>query len=291
MKYIECLFIREDLRHPEPSPLIGVEYLDPRSAIDRVARRLSQGINHFLLFSVPRGKSIEAGTDPESGTARVLRGLKQAHGDGVTLFADVGLSPYRDDGHSVVLDAKGIDLEQSYADAARLAVAFGQAGTDYVAPCLSLPDQVAKLRTALDAAGLHTGIMSYSAKFSSALYGPYRIAIGSRLGDARKSYQTDFLDPDRALEQARRDEAQGASILMVKPGSLYLDILLRVTQATRLPVAVFQVSGEHMMIKRAAESGVLSEADIFDEIHGAFSRCGASYVIGYAAEHFLRWAR
>jgi porphobilinogen synthase len=291
MQYIECLFINDNIERTGPSPLADVCQFEPLGVMDHVAKRVEQGIHHFLLFGVPRVKSIASGVEPASGVARVLRRLKDRHGTSVSLFADVGLSPYREDGHSVVMSEGGVDLGQSYSDAAKLAVAFAKSGADYVAPCLSLPDQIAEIRLALEDAGQSTKIMGYSAKFSSALYGPYRSAISSSLGDHLKSYQTDAQDPQYALEQVKRDEEQGASIVMVKPGSFYLDVLVQAKQVTSLPVAVFHVSGEYMMIKRAAELDGMNEADAFDEIHRAFHRCGADYVIGYAPDHFRRWAR
>lgn len=160
-----------------------------------------------------------------------------------------------------------------------------------MAPCLSLPEQVGVLRHALDAGGCAaTRIHAYSAKFSSALYGPYRQAIQSPLqGQDKKPYQTDYANPDEALAQICADEAQGAAIVMVEPAMLYLDIVERARNSTRLPLSVYHVSGEYSMLVAAARAGAVDEAAAFDEMHTGFARCRVDYVIGYAPDHFLRW--
>lgn len=289
MQYIECLFIKEELGGIESSPLMDVSYFGHDQAMEYVAAQMDIGVRHFFLFGIPVIKTLESGANPQSDLTRLIRNLKSRYGETITLVSDVGLSPYQENGHSVVFSGQEIDLHQSYEAAGKLAVNFTRAGADYVAPCLSLPDQVRQIRQALNSENLDAKIMPYSAKFSSALYGPYRKAVNSALGKTRKSYQTDFRNVPDAFKQAADDVEHGASVVIVKPGSYYLDVLLQINEANNVPVAVFQVSGEYMMIKRAAEFDGMNEDDLFDEIHSAFSRCGATYVIGYAASHFQRW--
>ncbi len=289
MDYIACVFLKEGIADKEPSPLAAVDYHTLESGLEYVTTYLGKGIRDFLVFGSTDNKSIDFAC--ERGLIRnFIEAAKKKFRQDVTLHADVGLSPYASDGHSTVIENGAVNYEKSYTQAAKLALAFAAAGADYVAPCLSLHEQVRVLRSALDGAG-HTGtrVHAYSSKFSSALYGPYRSTIQSPLKAQRKAYQSDYSDPSEALEQIAADESQGASIVMVKPAMIYLDIVFRARQMTTLPLSVYHVSGEYTMIKQAAKTGMLDENDCFDEIHSGFQRCGADYVIGYAPDHFLRW--
>lgn len=289
MKYITCLFLKEGIQSKQPSPMEGVDYHTMESGLEFIDHYLKQGLNEFLVFGSTDNKSIEFAC--ESGLIkRFIHEAKTKYGSDIVIHADVGLSPYSVDGHSTVIENGGINLEKSYQLASKLAVTFAEAGADFVAPCLSLQDQVAQIKLALDAAGLKTGIHAYSSKFSSSLYGPYRQTIQSPLrGENKKSYQTDYSNPEEALQQIVIDESQGAKIVMVKPAMVYLDIVYRARQMTKLPLSVYHVSGEYSMIKNAVKSGILNENEAFDEIHAGFKRCGVDYVIGYAPDHFLRW--
>jgi porphobilinogen synthase len=289
MRYIACVFLKEGISNPQPSPLQAVDYQTLHSGLSHVGGLIDRGIADFLVFGSTDNKSVDFAC--EQGLIRnFIAAAKAEFGDRIVIHADVGLSPYAKDGHSTVITDGAVDYAKSYELATRLALAFAEAGADYVAPCLSLHEQVKVLRDALDRNGRETTrVHAYSSKFSSALYGPYRNTIQSPLKGERKSYQSDYSDPSEALEQIAADEAQGASIVMVKPGMIYLDILYRARQMTSLPLSVYHVSGEYTMIKQACATGMLNENDCFDEIHAGFQRCGADYVIGYAPEHFLRW--
>ena len=181
----------------------------------------------------------------------------------------------------------GIDREASYQAAIDLALRFAKAGADYVAPCLSLPEQTARLVQALRLEGLESGLIPYSTKFSSSLYGPYRDTVQSSLGLKRKDYQFDFSDAEQALQQMDSDLEQGAEITIVKPALPYLDVLQDACRRSVKSVAVYHVSGEYAMAIHASQAGLLNLSDYFEEIHTAFRRCGARYVIGYAADYFL----
>lgn len=292
MKYISCIFLKEGVTEKEKSPMEGVDYHTLSSGLDYVEEFIQKGVTDFLVFGSTQNKSVDYACT-QGLIKEFIKSAKDKYGDKITIFADVGLSPYSKDGHSTVMVDGKIDFEQSYELASKLSIAFAEAGADYIAPCLSLHDQVKVLRAALDQKGFQkTKIMAYSAKFSSALYGPYRATIQSPLkGKDKKSYQTDYSNDAEALNQIKIDEEQKADIVMVKPAMLYLDIVFRARQMTKLPLSVYHVSGEYSMIKEACKTGLLDENETFDEVHSAFKRCGVDFVIGYAPEHFLRWTK
>lgn len=291
MDYVECLFVDATVSETDgrvTGPMPGVGHFTPRAAVRRVESLARRGVTRFLVFGVPSAKGLDEAISADAPVPRFLRAARAALGETVALIADVGLSPYSLDGHSVVIGADGQpDVEASYVAAGRLAVAFADAGADTVAPCLSLPHQVSSIAGTLRDAGLANPVMPYSAKFSSAFYGPYRQAVRSGLGAARKAYQTDYDDAASALAQVERDESQGACALIVKPSMLYLDVLAQVCRSTGVPVAAYHVSGEYLALMLASEAGGMDRQDLFDEYHSAVERCGADLVIGYAAETFL----
>ncbi|MEK7184903.1 MAG: hypothetical protein AAB683_02100 [Patescibacteria group bacterium] len=292
MKYIACIFLKEGITEKQSSPMVGVDYHTLSSGLDYVENYLKKGIKDFLVFGSTDNKSIDFAS--EDGLIKhFIRSAKDKFKDEVIMHADVGLSPYSKDGHSTVIENGEINYEKSYALVSKLAVAFAEAGADYIAPCLSLHEQVEVLRNVLDQAGYQkTKIHAYSSKFSSALYGPYRETIQSPLkAQDKKAYQVDYANPEEALSQIKVDESQSADIVMVKPAMIYLDIVYRARQLTKLPLSVYHVSGEYTMIKEACKTGMLNENETFDEVHSAFNRCGVNYVIGYAPDHFIRWSK
>lgn len=290
MKYISCIFLKEGISEKQPSPMKDVDYHTVSSGLDFIKTYLEKGITDFLVFGSTENKSIDFACK-EGIIKNFIKSAKEKFGERVIIHADVGLSPYSSNGHSTVIENEIINYEKSYNLASRLAIAFAKAGADYIAPCLSLHDQVKVLRTALNNAGYtKTKIHAYSSKFSSAMYGPYRKTIQSPLkAQDKKTYQTDYSNPAEALNQIKVDESQGAAIVMVKPAMIYLDIVYRARQLTQLPLSVYHVSGEYAMIKEACKTGMLDENESFDEIHAGFNRCGVDYVIGYAPAHFIRW--
>ena len=290
MKYIACVFLKEGIEDKTPSPMVGVDYHTLNSGLNYVETYLKEGIKDFLVFGSTDNKSIDFAYT-QGLIKDFIKTAKDKFKSNIVIHADVRLSPYSTDGHSTVIENGKINYEKSYELASKLALAFAEAGADYVAPCLSLHEQVKVLRSALDNAGhTDTKIHAYSSKFSSALYGPYRQTIQSPLrAQDKKAYQTDYSNPEEALHQIELDEAQGAAIVMVKPAMIYLDIVYRARSLTKLPLSVYHVSGEYSMIKEACKTGMLNENETFDEIHSGFKRCGVDYVIGYAPDHFLRW--
>lgn len=291
MKYIACIFLKEGINERQDSPMVDVYYHTLESGLEFIKTYLDQGITDFLVFGSTDNKSVEFAC-ADGLIKNFIKTAKEQFGTSIVIHADVGLSPYSADGHSLIIKDENVDYEKSYELAGKLAVAFASVGADYVAPCLSLHNQVKEIKTSLDSVGLDkVKIHAYSAKFSSSLYGPYRETIQSPLkGEDKKPYQTDYSNAEEGLNQIGVDIEQGASIVMVKPSVHYLDIVYRARQNTKMPLSVYHVSAEYSMVKVAGKAGIVDEDEAFDEIHSAFKRCGVDYVIGYAPDHFLRWS-
>jgi porphobilinogen synthase len=228
---------------------------------------------------------------------RAVRAIKAAC-PGLCVITDVALDPYNSDGHDglVVRDERG-DLvvlnDETIEVLCKQAVCHASAGADMVAPSDMMDGRVAAIRRSLDAAGFaEVAIMSYTAKYASAFYGPFRGALDSapKEGD-KKTYQMDPANLIEAVREARLDESEGADILMVKPAGLYLDVIAKVRDATVLPVAAYQVSGEYLMLKSAAATGWLDERAIVMESLLAIKRAGASMILTYFAKQAACWLR
>ncbi len=217
---------------------------------------------------------------------RAIRALKATH-PSLTVITDVALDPYNSDGHDgLVADDGRILNDETVEVLCRQAVCHARAGADIVAPSDMMDGRVAALRLALDEAGFNqVSIMSYTAKYASAYYGPFRGALDSapKAGD-KKTYQMDPANVREALREAALDEAEGADILMVKPAGPYLDIIARIREATTLPIAAYQVSGEYLMIKAAAASGWLDEEKVMMESLLGIRRAGADMILTYFAK-------
>jgi porphobilinogen synthase len=205
------------------------------------------------------------------------------------VIPDICFCEYTDHGHCGVIEHGHVANDITIENLARQAVVAVEAGADMVAPSAMMDGQVAAIRHALDAAG-HTDapIMAYSTKFASAFYGPFRVAAGCELKGDRKTYQMDPMNAREALRESLQDEAEGADMLMVKPGLAYLDVLARLRERTLLPIAVYQVSGEYAMIKFAAAAGALNEQVVVRETLGAFKRAGADLILSYFARDVIR---
>jgi porphobilinogen synthase len=219
----------------------------------------------------------------------MVKRTKEAAPELITI-ADVCFCEYTDHGHCGVLTPDGtVDNDKTLVNLAKQAVAAAKAGADIIAPSAMMDGQIKAIREGLDGEGFEmTPIMSYSTKFASAFYGPFRAAAGCELKGDRKAYQMDPMNGREALRESAQDEAEGADILMVKPGLAYLDVLARLRERTQLPIAVYQVSGEYAMIKFAAQAGALDEKRIVRETLGAFKRAGADLILTYFARDMAR---
>jgi porphobilinogen synthase len=246
-----------------------------------------------LLFGIP-GEKDEEGSgawDDEGVIQLATRAIKDAHPD-LLVIADLCLCEYTSHGHCGLLRADGsVDNDASVELLARTAVSQARAGADVIAPSDMMDGRVGAIRTALDDEGLSdTPIMAYSAKFASAFYGPFREAAGSTpaFGD-RRGYQMDPANGDEALREVRLDVEEGADVVMVKPALPYLDVIRRVKDATGMPVAAYNVSGEYAMVKAAAAAGHIDERAVVLETLTSIRRAGADIVITYHAKDAARW--
>ncbi len=266
-----------------------------RRSLDRllpVAEQcLAAGIPAMALFPViePSRKTEDgrAALDPEGLVPNVVRALKSRFPE-LGVMTDVALDPYTSHGQDGLLDATGYIVNDTTVEVlTKQALVQAEAGVDIVAPSDMMDGRIGAIRTALEAAGhVHTRIMAYSAKYASAFYGPFRDAVGSaaNLGKSNKKvYQMDPGNTDEALREVALDLAEGADMVMVKPGMPYLDIVRRVKEEFRVPTFAYQVSGEYAMLKAAAANGWLDHDAVMLESLLAFKRAGADGVLSYFA--------
>jgi porphobilinogen synthase len=247
------------------------------------------GISALALFpNTPdhlRNADATEAYNPDNLMCRALRAIKDKVPE-IGLIADVALDEYSSDGQDGLVRDGEILNDETIAVMVRSALVQAEAGADIIAPSDMMDGRVAAIRQELDAAGFEqTAIMSYSAKFASAYYGPFREAVGSgkRLLGDKKTYQLDFANTDEALREVAQDLEEGADMVMVKPGMPYLDIVRRVRDSFNVPVFVYQVSGEYTMISLAAETGVIDRKAAMLESLWAFKRAGAKGVLTYFA--------
>jgi porphobilinogen synthase len=273
----------------------GIDRLSISHAVEEAGAVAELGIPAVLLFGIPTHKD-EVGTgayDDEGVVQLATRAIKDAHPD-LLVITDVCLCEYTSHGHCGVLTPDGqVDNDPSVDLLARTAISHVAAGADIVAPSDMMDGRVGALRTQLDAEGhSDTPIIAYSAKFASAFYGPFREAAESTpaFGD-RRSYQMDPANGDEAVREALLDVEEGADVVMVKPALPYLDVIRRVKDATGLPVAAYNVSGEYSMIKAAAGKGYLDERATVLETLTGIRRAGADIVITYHAKDAAQWLR
>jgi porphobilinogen synthase len=229
--------------------------------------------------------------NPEGLNQKAIKAIKNAVPE-MMVMTDIALDPYNSDGHDGLVDtATGeIKNDETLEVLAKMALVQAQAGSDILGPSDMMDGRVEVIRKTLDENGFHNVlIMSYSAKYASSFYGPFRDALDSapKSGD-KKSYQMDFRNSQEALKEMEMDTAEGADILMVKPGLSYLDIVHRFKQNSKLPVAVYNVSGEYAMVKAAQEKGWLDGESIMIEMLTAFKRAGADIILTYFAEEMAK---
>jgi porphobilinogen synthase len=284
------LFVREGIDEPQPiASLPGVVQHTRESLRKEVAELAALGVPAVILFGVPLHKDAE-GSEAwnQDGIVQVaLRDLRHEVGDQLVLMADCCLDEYTDHGHCGVLTASGVvDNDATIERYARAALAQAAAGAHVVAPSGMMDGQVGAIRQALDGDG-HTdvAVLAYSAKYASALYGPFRDAVDVHIvgGGDRKGYQQDWRNAREALTEVDADVAQGADMVMVKPALAYLDVIAAVRAQVQVPVAAYHVSGEYSMIKAAAANGWIDGAAVALEHLTAIKRAGADVILTYLA--------
>ncbi len=279
---------------PEPiASMPGIERLGISEAVAEARTAAALGVAGVMLFGVPAEKDEHGSSawDPEGAVQLAAGAIKEAVPD-LLVATDVCLCEYTTHGHcGVVREDGSVDNDATLELLARTAVSHARAGADIVAPSDMMDGRVGAIREELDSEGFaDTPILAYSAKFASAFYGPFREAAGSTpaFGD-RRSYQMDPANGREAVREAILDVEEGADMIMVKPALAYGDLISAVKQATGLPVAAYNVSGEYAMVKAAASAGHLDERATVLEILMSLRRAGADTIITYHAKDAARW--
>lgn len=269
----------------------GVSHFSVDTLIKDVEKSLKIGINKVLLFGVGEEKTDDASSsyDKHSVVANAVRELKKEFSDELYVVTDVCTCAYTTHGHCGIIQHGYVQNDQTVDVLARMALAHAEAGADMVSPSDMMDGRILGIREKLDKNNLeNTAIMSYSIKFASAYYGPFREAADSAPGKGdRKAYQMDFRNPREAMRESQLDEQEGADILMVKPALAYLDVIKGLRESTNLPVACYNVSGEYSMVKAAGAKGWIDEQKVIMENMYAFNRAGASIIITYHAREIM----
>jgi len=281
-------------RVPVPS-LPGVDRLSIGQLVEDAGAAKSLGIPLIAVFPAMdpalKTEDGEESGNPDNLVCRAVAAVKQAHPE-IGVMCDVALDPFTTHGHDGLLRGGEIVNDETVEVLCRQAVVQARAGCDVIAPSDMMDGRVGAIRAALDAEGLgHVRIMAYAAKYASALYGPFRDAVGSApnlAGGDKKTYQMDPANGDEALREVALDIDEGADMVMVKPGLFYLDVLWRVKEAFAMPTYAYQVSGEYAMLKGAGERGWVDGERVMAEALLAFKRAGADGILTYAALDMAR---
>lgn len=276
----------------EIDPMPGIYQFSLDHLIPEIASVAEMGIPSVLLFGIPATKD-PSGTEAYSANGIVqeaVRVIKQAAPE-LLVFTDVCLCGYTDHGHCGVVNDGSVDNDETLELLARTALSHAQAGADVVSPSAMMDGQVAAIRGELNSNGfVDTPIMSYSAKYASSFYGPFRVAAESSPGFGdRRGYQMDPANARQAMSEIAQDIEEGADIVMVKPALAYLDVIARAREQFTIPIAAYNVSGEYAMVKAAAENGWLDSRQVTIEILTAIKRAGADIIISYHVKEMAQW--
>jgi porphobilinogen synthase len=292
------LFVKEGLVRPQPIPSMpGVVQHSIDSLLGEVDGALAVGVRTVILFGVTDARDEDGSLACRADFVleRAIGALVAHFGEDLTVISDLCLDEYTTHGHCGVLDPAGrVDNDATLLRYQELALALAAAGVHLVGPSGMMDHQVAAIREALDANGYdEVGILAYSAKYASALYGPFRDAVEVTIagGGDRATYQQDPRNRREAAREVELDVAEGADLVMVKPASFYLDVLSDVAAMSPVPVLAYQVSGEYSMIEAAAERGWLDRRRTALESLTAIRRAGADAVLTYYAKEAAAWLR
>ena len=293
------VFVHEEKGRAPVGSMPGVERLSIDELLREAERALELGIPLIDLFGVPdpSAKTADGRVAWDEGgiVPRAIRALKSRFPE-LGVMSDQALDPYTTHGQDGLIDETGYILNDETIEAlVKQSLVHAAAGVDVLSPSDMMDGRIGVIRAALESAGfIHTRIMAYSAKYASSFYGPFRSAVGSAgsLGKGNKfTYQMDPANSDEALHEVALDLAEGADMVMVKPGLPYLDVLYRVKQQFRRPTCVYQVSGEYAMIRAAGANGWIDERAVAMEALLAFKRAGADGILTYFAPAAARWLR
>ncbi|ABM25094.1 MULTISPECIES: porphobilinogen synthase [Shewanella] len=289
---IHPLFIEEQINHAIPiSTLPGISRLPESALADEVRELYALGIRYVMPFGISHTKDDKGSDtwDDNGLLARMVRAIKTAVPE-MMVIPDICFCEYTDHGHCGVVHNNEVCNDLTVENLVKQSVTAAKAGADMLAPSAMMDGQVKAIRQGLDAAGFeHVAILAHSAKFASSFYGPFRAAVDCELSGNRKGYQLDYANGRQALLEALLDEAEGADILMVKPGTPYLDVLSRLRQETHLPLAAYQVGGEYAGIKFAALAGALDERAVVTETFIGLKRAGADLIVSYYTKQYAQW--
>jgi porphobilinogen synthase len=302
--FIYPLFVHEGAEVEPIGAMPGANRWSLQQLTSEVRRAWELGIRCVVLFpKVSEGLKTADGAEcfNENGLIpRAIRQLKQELPD-MAIMTDVALDPYSCDGHDGIVSEEGVVLNDETIELlCKQAVAQARAGADLIGPSDMMDGRVGAIREALDDEGFeHVGIISYTAKYSSAYYGPFREALDSAPRAAgskpipgnKDTYQMDPANAREAITEAQLDEQEGADIMMVKPGLAYLDIIYRLREESELPIAAYNVSGEYSMVKAAAERGWINEKAVVLETLLCFKRAGADLILTYHACDAAEWLK
>lgn len=290
------VFLHADAEDVEIEAMPGQTRWSPEGLLRIAERTLEAGVRALVLFpKIEDGLKDSTGSEVSNDDGLVPRSLRalKARFPELALFTDVALDPYSSDGHDGIVDGdSGVILNDETVEVlCRQAVVQARAGADVIAPSDMMDGRVGAIREALDAEGFtEVSILSYTAKYASSFYGPFRGALDSAPKDGdKKTYQMDPANAREAMRELYLDEAEGADMVMVKPAGPYLDIVSAVREATTLPVAAYQVSGEYLMIEAAARSGWLDRRDVALESLVGIKRAGADMILTYHALDAAGW--
>ncbi|GAA3679627.1 porphobilinogen synthase [Yimella lutea] len=287
------LFVKEGISEPAPiSSMPGVVQHTLDSLVEAAREAIDAGVGGLMVFGVPaeRDEIGSGATDPDGILNVALRRLRDEFGASTVLMADLCLDEFTSHGHCGVLTETGaVDNDATLEIYGRMAVAQARAGAHVVGPSGMMDGQVEVVRAALDDAGFTDVIvLAYAAKYASAAYGPFREAVDSALQGDRATYQQDPGNLTESLREVRLDIEQGADIVMVKPATLYLDVIAAVKQTSDVPVAAYHVSGEMAMIEAAAANGWIDRDRMVTEQLTAIKRAGAQIILTYYAAEVAR---
>jgi porphobilinogen synthase len=294
------IFIKEGLNGKnEVKSMPGIYQFGEDTFLDEVEELIELGIKAVILFGIPKLKD-SCGSDAldENGLiARSVRKIKEKFGDKILVITDLCFCEFTDHGHCGIINPKlkTVDNEATLQISAKQAIIHAQAGADMIAPSGMMDNIISTLRTALDENGYsHIPIMSYSTKFASSFYGPFRDAAESApmeneyIPKNRKTYQMDYANRYEAVRESIEDMKQGADILMVKPALSFMDIIREIKDATKMPLCVYNVSGEYSMVKNAGLNGLIDYEAMIIEILTSFKRAGADIIISYHSKDFAK---
>ena len=292
--FIVPLFINEGQNYKEEiSSMPGYYRMSLDNTVKEVKELWNMGIKSVLLFikckdELKDNKGTEA-VNPQGLMQRSIRAVKEACPD-MLVMTDVALDPFSSYGHDGIVEGSEIVNDATVEVLAQMSVSHAQAGADFVAPSDMMDGRIAAIREALEENGLHkTGIMSYSAKYASSFYGPFRDALDSAPGFGdKKTYQMDYSNRLEAVKETLMDVEEGADIVMVKPALAYLDIIREVKNAVSVPVSAYNISGEYAMIKAAAKMGWIDENKAILETLTAIKRAGADLIATYFAKDAVK---